>query len=257
MNNGQRFEKLVSIVRQLRSEDGCPWDKNQTHNSLLPYFLEEVYEVMESIDNQDWKTLSEELGDVLFHILFQSDIAQQNAEFRLERVFDQIIEKLVKRHPHVFNNKKIQGVSEAKLDWEAAKQKEKKRKSRLDGVPATLPALVQAQRLQEKASYVGFDWDKIDQVWKKVEEELEELKEAKKEGIKKSIEEEMGDLFFSLVNLCRFLNISSEDALRKANHKFTNRFQSLEKELERVGKKFEETDLREMDEIWNRQKALP
>ncbi len=254
MNNGERFEKLVGIVRRLRSDDGCPWDREQTHDSLLPHFLEEAYEVMEAVDSENWKALSEELGDVLLHVLFQSDIAEQDSEFKLQDVIDQINEKLVRRHPHVFGNKKAEGAFHAKQNWEAAKQAEKKRDSRLDGVPVTLPALIRAQRLQQKAAYVGFDWEETDQVWNKVHEEMEELKNAESAGIKKHMEEEVGDLFFALVNLCRFLDISAEDALRKGNQKFTRRFQAVEKELKRRGKNLEETNLTEMDEIWNSQK---
>ena len=254
MNNGDRFEKLVGIVKRLRSDDGCPWDREQTHDSLLPHLLEETYEVMEAVDSENWKALSEELGDVLLHVLFQSDIAEQESEFKLQDVIDEINDKLVRRHPHVFGNKKAESAFHAKQNWEAAKQAEKKRDSRLDGVPVTLPALIRAQRLQQKAAYVGFDWEETDQVWNKVHEEMEELKNAESAGIKKHMEEEVGDLFFALVNLCRFLDISAEDALRKGNQKFTTRFQAVEKELKRRGKNLEETNLTEMDEIWNSQK---
>ena len=254
MNNGERFEKLVRIVKTLRSDDGCPWDREQTHDSLLPYFLEEAYEVMEAVDSENWGALSEELGDMLLHVLFQADIAEQDSEFKLEKVIDQVSKKLVRRHPHVFGDKKADGPFHAKQNGEAAKQAEKNRESRLDGVPVTLPALVRAQRLQEKAAYVGFDWKETDQVWNKVHEELEELKDAESTGVRKHIEEEVGDLFFALVNLCRFLNVSAEDALRKGNQKFTRRFQAVEKELKQRGTNLEETSLTEMDEIWNSQK---
>ncbi|HIC73916.1 MAG TPA: nucleoside triphosphate pyrophosphohydrolase [Candidatus Marinimicrobia bacterium] len=254
MNNGERFEKLVRIVKTLRSDDGCPWDREQTHDSLLPYFLEEAYEVMEAVDSENWGALSEELGDMLLHVLFQADIAEQDSEFKLEKVIDQVSKKLVRRHPHVFGDKKADGPFHAKQNWEAAKQAEKNRESRLDGVPVTLPALVRAQRLQEKAAYVGFDWKETDQVWNKVHEELEELKDAESTGVRKHIEEEVGDLFFALVNLCRFLNVSAEDALRKGNQKFTRRFQAVKKELKQRGTNLEETSLTEMDEIWNSQK---
>ena len=254
MNNGERFEKLVRIVKTLRSDDGCPWDREQTHDSLLPYFLEEAYEVMEAVDSENWGALSEELGDMLLHVPFQADIAEQDSEFKLEKVIDQVSKKLVRRHPHVFGDKKADGPFHAKQNWEAAKQAEKNRESRLDGVPVTLPALVRAQRLQEKAAYVGFDWKETDQVWNKVHEELEELKDAESTGVRKHIEEEVGDLFFALVNLCRFLNVSAEDALRKGNQKFTRRFQAVEKELKQRGTNLEETSLTEMDEIWNSQK---
>jgi len=248
---GKLFDELVKIVENLRGPDGCPWDREQTHASLLPFFLEETYEVMETVDEEDWETLTEELGDILLHTVFQSNIARENDEFDITSVLKIVNKKLVRRHPHVFGDKKADGPFHAKQNWEAEKQKEKNRESRLDGVPKTLPALVRAQRLQQKASYVGFDWEETQQVWKKVHEELDELKDAESSGVKKDIEEEAGDLFFAIVNLCRFLDISSEDALRKANKKFTHRFQLVEKELKSRGKPIEDSNLQEMDEIWN------
>jgi len=256
VNEGRLFEKLISIVTRLRGLNGCPWDRKQTHASLLPYFLEETYEVIETVDQEDWKTLSEELGDILLHAVFQTNIAEENGEFTLEETLRGINEKLVRRHSHVFGEKNAKEPLPAKMNWEAEKQKEKDRKSRLDGVPKTLPALVRAQRLQEKASYAGFDWEEIHQVWQKVYEELKELKGAEKRGIKKQVEEEIGDLFFAIVNLCRFLNISAEDALRKANLKFTNRFQRVEKDLCNRGISLEEATLEEMDKIWNQAKII-
>ncbi len=254
MTKDKGFDELVTIVGKLRGENGCPWDKEQTHASLLPFFLEEAYEVIETVDQEDWQTLAEELGDILLHVVFQANIAEQNGEFVLEEVIDTINEKLVRRHPHVFGDKKAGGAFHAKQNWEAAKQEEKGRESRLDGVPKTLPALVRAQRLQQKAAYVGFDWEEVDQVWQKVHEEMDELKSAESQGIRKEIEEEAGDLFFAIVNLCRFFDIPAEDALRKANKKFTRRFQLVEKELKNQGKKIEEATLEEMDEIWERVK---
>lgn len=250
MNHGEQFEELVRIVRKLRGPDGCPWDKEQTHASLLPFFLEETYEVIETVDEEDWKTLSEELGDVLLHAVFQTSIAEENREFTLEETLKGINEKLVRRHPHVFGDKQADSAFHAKQNWESAKQKEKGRESRLDGVPKTLPALVRAQRLQQKAAYVGFDWKEVEPVWDKIHEELLELREAHSGGDKKHITEEMGDLFFALVNLCRFLDIPAEDALRKTNEKFTSRFRLIEKELNQRGISVEESSLEEMDEIW-------
>jgi len=254
--NGKLFEELITIVETLRGEHGCAWDREQTHASLLPYFLEEAYEVIETVDKKDWNTLSEELGDMLLHVVFQTKIAEEANEFKFEEVIRSINEKLIRRHPHVFSNKKAEGSFCAKQNWEAAKQKEKGRESRLDGVPLTLPALIRAQRLQEKAAFVGFDWEEMDQVWQKVHEELGELKHAESSGTKETVEEEVGDLFFALVNLCRFLNISAEDSLRKANKKFCSRFQSVEKELKKQGKSVDEVTLKEMDEIWNAIKEL-
>lgn len=245
------FTKLLNIVSQLRGPDGCPWDKEQTHKSLLPYFLEEAYEVIEGVEAGDMNSLKEELGDVLLHVVFQADIAQKNSEFTIEDSLNHVNEKLVRRHPHVFGDKKADAAFHAKQNWESAKHKEKKRKSRLDGVPETLPALTRAQRLQEKASYTGFDWENIEQVWGKINEEIQELKEAQTNGIKKHIEEEIGDVIFSIVNLARFLNISAEFALRKTNKKFTTRFKAVEDELKNRGKTVEDSNLEEMDTIWN------
>ncbi len=245
------FNKLLEIVRKLRGPDGCPWDKVQTHESLLPYFLEEAYEVIEGVEAGDMNSLKEELGDVLLHVVFQADIAQKNGEFTLDDSLNHVNKKLVNRHPHVFGDKKANAPFHAKQNWESAKHKEKKRDSRLDGVPEMLPALTRAQRLQEKASYTGFDWEKIEQVWEKIHEEIQELKEAQKTGNKPHIEEEIGDVIFSIVNLARFLEISAESALRKTNRKFTTRFKAVEDELKKRGKEVEDSNLEEMDEIWN------
>lgn len=251
MNTGQLFDELVSIVKRLRADDGCPWDRKQTHGSLLPYFLEEAYEVIETVDDEDWDTLAEELGDILLHVVFQTRIAEENNEFRLQSVIENINKKLVQRHPHVFGETSAEGPFHAKVNWESAKQREKGRDSRLEGIPKTLPALVSAQRLQQKASYAGFDWDTVGDVWKKVQEELGELKRAEADGSKEETEEEVGDLLFALVNLCRFLDISPEDALRKSNRKFTRRFQEVEKEIKRRGQSLEQAGLETMDRIWN------
>ncbi|MDP6684836.1 MAG: nucleoside triphosphate pyrophosphohydrolase [Candidatus Marinimicrobia bacterium] len=246
------FTKLLDIVQKLRGPDGCPWDKEQTHESLLPYFLEEAYEVIEGVESGDMNSLKEELGDVLLHVVFQADIAQKNNEFTIEDSLNHVNEKLVRRHPHVFGDKKADKAFHAKQNWESAKHKEKKRDSRLDGVPDSLPALTRAQRLQEKASYTGFDWDEIDQVWDKIHEEIQELKEAQLNGSISHIEEEIGDVIFSIVNLARFLEISAESALRKTNRKFTKRFKAVEDELKKRGKEVEDSNLEEMDEIWER-----
>ena len=186
---GNQFEELVKIVSKLRSPDGCPWDREQTNHSLLPYFIEEVYEVIESIDENNWDLVKEELGDVLLHIVFQASIAEDDENFQILDSLDNINKKLVRRHPHVFGDAKADAAFHAKQNWEAEKHKEKGRKSRLDGVPNTLPALIRAERLQQKASYAGFDWEKIEQVWEKVNEEILELKDAETSGKKQDIEE--------------------------------------------------------------------
>ncbi|MFL3051492.1 MAG: nucleoside triphosphate pyrophosphohydrolase [Candidatus Neomarinimicrobiota bacterium] len=256
MKNSKNFEKLVSIVKQLRSEDGCPWDKKQTRNSLMPYFLEEVYEVVDSIDNNDLTTLPEELGDVLFHIILQTEVAEETDEFNLDQVLNMINEKLIRRHPHVFGNGNAKTLSQIKQNWETIKEKEKIRESRLDGVPIALPSLLKAQRVQQKASYVGFDWNNKEEVWEKVFEEIQELREAESQDNKDLVEEEMGDLFFTLVNLCRFLDISSEDSLRKSINKFTMRFKYLEKVIKQQNKKLDDVDFSELNEIWEQGKKI-
>ena len=251
----KKFENLVEIVSKLRSPGGCPWDIEQTSKSLIPYFIEEVYEVIEAIDNDDQNALKEELGDVMLHLIFQGLIAEEQKKFKIQDTIDNISSKLVKRHPHVFKNEKADGSFQAKQNWETAKRKEKNRKSRLDGVPTGLPSILQAQRLQEKASYAGFDWKRSKDVWKKINEEIEELKKAEADGNIKQIEEELGDAIFSLVNLARYLNISAENALRLTNDKFKKRFKYIENALEREGKDFEKTDIDELDKYWNKAKG--
>ena len=248
---GDSLSQLIEIVEKLRAPGGCPWDRDQTQASLLPYFLEEIYEVIESVEEGNMELLKEELGDILLHVVFQASIGKENEDFTLQDSLNYVNEKLIRRHPHVFADAKAEGPFHAKQNWEAAKHDEKKRESRLDGVPGTLPALTRSQRLQEKASYAGFDWKKVEQVWEKVHEEIGELKEAEEKGITEQIEEEIGDTLFSIVNLSRFLGISAETALRKTNRKFTSRFAQVEKELKKRGKKVEDSSLEEMDEIWN------
>ena len=248
------FLDLVNIVEKLRSPEGCPWDKEQTHESLLPYFLEEAYEVIESVELKDWETLKEELGDVLLHILLQAKIADETNKFNIADSLEVINNKLVNRHPHVFGDDNIDASVEAKQNWEDIKHVEKKRKSRLDGVPNKLPALVRAQRLQEKASYAGFDWDNIDDAWEKLNEELNELKSAQEKRDIENIKEEIGDVLFSVVNLSRFFDIPAEDMLRKTNRKFITRFQAIERELKEKGKKLEDSTLEEMEKIWEKSK---
>ena len=250
-NTTGKFEELVKIVQRLRAPDGCPWDREQTNASLLPFFLEEVYEMIESVDNENWPELKEEVGDLLLHAVLQAVIAAENDHFTIEGSIKNINEKLVRRHPHVFGEAQADTTFHAKQNWEAAKHEEKNRKSRLDGVPVTLPALIRAQRLQQKASYAGFDWDKVEEVWAKIHEEIQELKEAQSNSSKNHIEEEIGDVLFAVVNLARFLDIPAEDALRKTNKKFATRFAQVEEELKKRGKNVEDSSLEEMDEIWN------
>ena len=250
--SAEQFIKLLDIVEKLRGPDDCPWDKEQTPASLLPYFLEETYEVIESIDQNNWDNLKEELGDVMLHIALQAQISKEEGRFTIFDLLVNINKKLVHRHPHVFGDEKADMASHAKKNWEAIKHEEKKRESRLDGVPLALPALTRAQRLQEKASYAGFDWDNIDKVWRKLDEEIDELREADQIKNRSNLEEEIGDVLFSVVNLARHLKLDSEDLLRKANSKFVDRFKAIEKELAKRGKTVDEAKLDEMDELWNK-----
>ena len=254
MKDIKNFIELLKIVEKLRGPDGCPWDKEQTHESLLPYLLEETYEVIESIEELKLDNLKEELGDVLLHVVLQTQIASENSKFNMDDVLNTLNTKLIKRHPHVFGKKRADAAFEAKQNWEAVKHKEKNRKSRLDGVPNILPALIRAQRLQEKAAYTGFDWDNMDDVWEKIYEELDELKVAQEKGDFNNIKEEIGDILFSVVNLARKLNVPAEDMLRATNKKFVNRFQNIEKVIEAKGQTMEEVTLQEMEKIWDESK---
>ena len=249
---GRRLVELLTVLDRLRSPDGCPWDREQTSRSLIPYLLEETYEVIESIEDEDHQALMEELGDLLLHILFQSAIAEEEGHFTFEESIGSITRKLIDRHPHVFGEAQAEGAFHAKQNWEAAKQEEKVRTSRMDGVPKHMPALTRARRIQEKAAYIGFDWNAVEPVWDKVQEELDELRQAHTDQDRDALEEEFGDLLFSLVNLGRFMGISAEEALRGTIAKFEYRFRCIEEILRQRGKTPEEATLEEMDEIWNR-----
>ena len=249
---GALLLELMDVVERLRSEQGCPWDRQQTAQSLLPYLLEETYEVMESVSADDAAALREELGDLLLHVVFQGSLASEAGQFTLADSIRTVIHKLVRRHPHVFGDQPTADTAVIRQRWEAAKQREKGRTSILDGVPRTLPALNRARRLQEKASSVGFDWQQADDVWAKVAEEIDELREACATRDGDAMQEEFGDVLFSLVNLGRFLRLSGEDALRQAIGKFEQRFRGIEQELARRGRRIEDATLDEMDGIWNR-----
>lgn len=251
-DTGRLLRELMGVVERLRSEQGCPWDRQQTAQSLLPYLLEETYEVMESVTADDAAALKEELGDLLLHVVFQGSLAAESERFTLGDSIRSVIQKLVRRHPHVFGDQTAADTDVIRQRWEAAKQREKGRTSLLDGVPRTLPALNRARRLQEKASSVGFDWQQADDVWAKVAEEIDELKEACSARDGAAMQEEFGDVLFGLVNLGRFLHLSAEDALRQAIGKFEQRFRGIEQELARRGRRIEDATLEEMDGIWNR-----
>jgi MazG family protein len=249
---GDQFLQLVAVVEVLRSERGCPWDRQQTPQSLLPYLLEETYEVMESITANDTPALQEELGDLLLHIVFQGCLAKEAGRFTLSDSLRTVVRKLTRRHPHVFGDQRVEDMADVRKRWEAAKQREKGRRSLLDGVPRTLPALNRARRVQEKAASVGFDWQQAADVWAKVMEEMEELQTACAAADAAAMQEEFGDVLFSLVNLGRFLHLSAEDALRQTIAKFEQRFRGIEEELARHGRRLEDATLEEMDGIWNR-----
>ena len=247
----EHFLQLLAIVDRLRSPQGCPWDRQQTPQSLIPYLLEETYEVIESIEEGNYNGLKEELGDLLLHILFQGQLAQEHGRFTLADSIQTISEKLVRRHPHVFGDAQRQDEADINRNWEAEKQREKGRDSLLDGVPRSLPALTRARRVQEKAASAGFDWPSIAPVWDKVSEEMEELRRACAAGNTGDIEEEFGDVLFSLVNLSRFLHLNAEGSMRQAIAKFERRFHGIEAVLAKRGRRLEEADLEEMDAIWN------
>lgn len=247
-----KFSEFVKIVQRLRKE--CPWDREQTHESIRDATLEETYEVLEAIDNKDAQELKIELGDLLLHVVFHSVIAEENQNFRLEEVIDKIQEKLIRRHPHVFGEREVSGSEEVKKNWEQIKMKEG-RKSVLEGVPKQLPALQRAYRLQEKASKVGFDWQHKSDVWKKVIEEIEEMHESEKSGNFEELEKEVGDVFFSLINYARFLGVNPENALRKTNEKFISRFDYVQEKIKETGKEVSESTLEEMDKYWEESKS--
>lgn len=253
------FEELVKIMKTLHGPGGCPWDHEQTHESLKPYLLEEAYEAIEAIDSGSDKQLIEELGDILLQVIFHAEIADSEGRFNIDDVINGIIEKLKRRHPHVFGDVTVDGPEQVMKNWEEIKRKEKRMKKKsgsvLDGLPKNLPALIKARRIQEKVSRIGFDWARTEEVMLKIDEELRELKEASKNNDKNAIEEELGDLLFSVANLARFVSLCPEDALRKTIDKFQRRFQYIERELPKRGKKLEEASLEEMDKLWEEIKS--
>jgi MazG family protein len=250
----ERFGELVGILERLRSPSGCPWDREQTFGSLRPYLLEETYEILESIDQENYADLKEELGDALLHVVFLAQIAREQGRFDMAEVIADINAKLVRRHPHVFGEVKVDSVQQVLKNWEAIKLSEPD-KTVLGGVPRSLPALLRAYRVQEKAAGVGFDWEKVEHVLDKVREEIEELKVARAEGKAEEIESELGDLLFSLVNLARFWKISPEDALRGTTEKFIRRFNYIEEQLKAKGKDVHKSTLEEMDQLWEEAKG--
>ena len=244
----QAFERLIRIMDDLREK--CPWDRKQTIQSLRQMTLEETYELTDAITENNWKAIKEELGDLLLHIVFYSKIASEEKQFTIEEVLNAISQKLINRHPHIYGNVEVQNDEDVKRNWEKLKLKEGK-KSVIAGVPKGLPALIKAMRLQEKAKQVGFEWENKEQVWEKVKEEETELQQAIEYGDHNKIEEEFGDLIFSLVNFARFLNIDAENSLEITNKKFIKRFTQMEEKAMLSGKNLNEMTLEEMDSIWN------
>ena len=247
-SNGDFFERLIAIMDELREK--CPWDKKQTIESLRQQSLEEIYELAEAITEKNWKSLKEELGDLLLHIVFYTKIANEQKQFTMNDVIDGICNKLISRHPHIYGDVEVKDEDDVKRNWEKLKLKEGK-KSAFSGVPKALPSLVKAMRLQEKAKQVGFEWENKEQVWEKVEEEIEELREAIVENDHKKMEEEFGDVLFSMVNFARFLNLDAENALEVTNKKFTDRFTKMEETALTRGSNLNDMTLQQMDAIWN------
>ncbi|HTF43649.1 MAG TPA: nucleoside triphosphate pyrophosphohydrolase [Terriglobales bacterium] len=283
---GERFERAVAILSRLRGPGGCPWDREQTFDSIKPYTIEETYEVLEAIDNRDWEELPGELGDLLLQVLFYAQMANDEGTFSIDDVLDRLAKKLVDRHPHVFADVKADTAGEVVQNWEALKKREKKKRegrggiepeSILAGVSSAMPALVEAHKLSFKAANVGFDWPNVEGLFDKLGEETEELRQELKrfpapgphpagkgvagagrpqisEELRAGLEEEVGDLFFVLVNIARYLSLDSESALKKTNRKFKRRFQWMEQNLQSAGRGLEDASTEELETLWQKAK---
>ncbi len=295
---GERFERAVSIMERLRAPGGCPWDREQTFDTIKPYTLEETYEVLEAIDNRDWPELAGELGDLLLQVLFYAEMANEQSSFSIDDVLDRLSNKLINRHPHVFGDVKADTAAEVKRNWEALKVEERKieegkkrradpgetgggkteRRSILAGVSSAMPSLLEAHKLSSRAAEAGFDWPNIEGLFDKLREETDELREHLEdfpapgprpqgrgvassgrtvvpEDLQASLEEEVGDLFFTLVNMARYLSVDSESALRKTNRKFKRRFQWMEERLHESGRTADQAPMEELESLWQRAKA--
>jgi MazG family protein len=256
---GPKFQRLIEIMARLRSPDGCPWDREQNFDTIKPYTLEETYEVMDAIDRRDWRGLADELGDFMLQAVFYAQMASEQGLFNIEDSLDAINEKLVRRHPHVFGTGEANTAEEVKRRWDEIKADERQSRGEehqklLDGVPRNLPALMEAQQVASKAARTGFDWDSIEQVFQKMHEELDELAEARASGAQDEVEDELGDLLFVLVNIARFLKVDPEQALRKTNAKFRRRFGYVEERLRERGKSPQDSDIEEMESLWQEAK---
>jgi len=292
---GGRFERAVAIMARLRAPGGCPWDREQTFDSIKPYTLEETYEVLEAIDNRDWDELSGELGDLLLQVLFYSEMSKEQGTFTIDDVLEKLSRKLVDRHPHVFGDVQVDTASEVVKNWEAIKVEEKKKRlaagagksakeekgpeSVLDGVSSAMPSLLEAHKLSSRAAHVGFDWPNVDGLFDKLREETDELREQLEtfpapgprpqgrgmagsghvpvpDDLRFRLEEEVGDLFFVLVNIARYLTVDPESALKKTNRKFKRRFQWMEARLRESGRKPEQASMEELESLWQQAKEL-
>src|SRR5215469_2259248 len=292
-STGERFERAVAIMERLRAPGGCPWDREQTFDSIKPYTLEETYEVLEAIDNRDWGELAGELGDLLLQVLFYAEMAQEQGSFSIDDVLDRLSTKLIDRHPHVFGDVKAEAASDVKRNWEVLKAEEKRKRleagggktakkdqnseSVLSGVPSGIPALLEAVKLSSRAAHVGFDWPNIGGLFEKLREETEELRENLREfpapgpqpqgrgvagagqgripdDLRSRLEDEVGDLLFVLVNIARYLSLDPESALKKTNRKFKQRFQWVEEQLRASGRRPQQASLEELESLWQQSK---
>lgn len=252
-NTQEAFSRLLTIMNELREQ--CPWDKRQTIDTLRSLTIEETYELTDAIIKKDWKGIKEELGDLLLHIVFYARIGEEQQQFTIEEVLHTICDKLISRHPHIYGNVHVNNEEDVRKNWEQLKMKEGK-KSVLEGVPSSLPSIIKALRIQEKAAKIGFDWPDVVSVWNKVEEELGELKEAVQINNPKAVEEEMGDVLFSLINYARFVNVDPDTALESTNRKFIKRFQWMEKAVTEQSRNLSDMTLEELDELWDAAKRI-
>ncbi len=252
----KEFDELLEIMQRLRDrEQGCPWDLQQTYDSLKPHLIEETYEIIEAIDKKDYQALKEELGDLLLHIVFQSQMAEEDGHFNIKDVLTEINKKMMNRHPHIFSDKKVENAEEVVQNWEKIKKNEKKyRESILDGIPKGLPALIKANRIQEKASAVGFDWKSAKPIFDKLQEELKEFQQAYQEHNNIEMEKEIGDILFTIVNIARQLDIDPEFALQNTVEKFIQRFRTMENYLKKENKDISHCNLDELEILWERAK---
>lgn len=253
------FEKLVNTVRKLRSEEGCPWDREQHLFSVKNQFIEEAFELLDALDKEDIANIREELGDVLFHTVFHSVMAEDERRFSLDEVISEVNAKLIRRHPHVFGTENLTSSDEVLANWDEIKKQEKKAKlaeSILNDIPAAYPSVMRALKIQEKVRKVGFDWEKPEDCFAKLTEEVQEFHEAFESGDKDAMEHELGDVLFAVINMSRFCKVNPDEALRKANDRFVKRFKHIERELKAKGRSCEEATLEEMENLWIEAKNL-